>query len=150
AAAGAADKALAAIQPQAARAPVFGTLQSALEAAGVPKEEALPVVLIAGTGDDCTGDICGEAKKLHATFPNAKLTVLGVGMSEQAAANFACASKSMGGGFIAAKSHMDLDRALRQALDIAPNAKSIKAPLPVAAAPAAAPGVPSAGGTERA
>jgi hypothetical protein len=150
AAAGAADKALAAIQPQAARAPVFGTLQSALEAAGGPKDAALSAILIAGTGDDCTGDICGEAKKLHSAFPNAKLTVLGAGMSEQAAANFQCAAKAMGGGFTAVKSGTDLDRTLRQALEIAPNAKIVKAPVPAPAAapaPAPAPAVPSAGGT---
>jgi hypothetical protein len=145
-AAGAADKALAPVQPRAARAPVLGTLQSALEAAGEAKEAALPVILIAGTGDDCTGDICGEAKKLHSIFPNAKLTVLGIGMSEQAAANFECAAKSMGGGFTAVKSGTDLDRTLRQALDIAPNAKIAKAAVP---APAAAPAPAPAGTPEK-
>jgi hypothetical protein len=148
AAAGAADKALAPIQPKAARAPVFGTLQSALEAAGEPKEAASSVVIIAGTGDDCTGDICGEAKKLHSIYPNAKLAVLGAGMSEQAAANFECAAKAMSGGFAAVKSATDLERVLRQTLDIAPNAKIMKAPAPVlAAAPAQA--APPAGGTEK-
>jgi hypothetical protein len=150
-AAGAADKALAPIQPRAARAPVFGTLQSALESAGGAKDAALSAVLIAGTGDDCTGDICGEAKKLHSAFPNTKLTVLGIGMSEQAAANFECAAKSMGGGFTAVKSGTDLERTLRQALDIAPNAKIVKAPVPApAAAPAPAPAAPSSGAAEKA
>jgi hypothetical protein len=71
-------------------------------------------------------------------------------MSEQAAANFTCAAKSMGGGFTAVKSGTDLDRTLRQALDIAPNAKIVKAP---AASPAPAPAAPrekgeAAAGTE--
>jgi hypothetical protein len=146
AAAGAADKALAPIQPKAARAPVFGTLQSALEAAGGPKEAPSSVVIIAGTGDDCTGDICGEAKKLHSNYPNAKLTVLGAGMSEQAAANFECAAKAMGGGFTAVKSATDLERALRQVLDIAPNAKLAKAPAPAAGPVQVA---PPAGGADK-
>jgi hypothetical protein len=142
-AAAAVDNALAPIEPKAARAPVAATLRSALESAAGPKETAMPVIVIAGTGDDCGGDICGEAKKLHSTFPNAKLTVLGTGMSEQAAANYQCAAKAMGGAFTAVKSGTDLDRTLRQALDIAPNAKVVKAPAPAqAAAPAPAPAAP--------
>jgi hypothetical protein len=149
-AAGAADRALAPIQPKAARAPVLGTFQSALEAVGAPKDAALSAVLIAGTGDDCTGDICGEAKKLHSNYPNAKLTVLGVGMSEQAAANFECAAKATGGGFTAVKSGTDLDRTLRHTLDIAPNAKIVKAPVPApAAGPAPAPAASPAGAAEK-
>ena len=50
-------------------------------------------------------------------------------MSEQAAANFTCAAKAMGGAFTAVKSGTDLDRQLRQALEIAPNAKPAKAPV---------------------
>ncbi|MGO9172310.1 MAG: hypothetical protein ACLP7P_10140 [Rhodomicrobium sp.] len=136
-AAGALDKALSPVQPRAARAPVFGTLQAALASLGEPKDGAVSAVIIAGTGDDCTGDICSEAKRLHDVYPNAKLTVLAPGMSEQAAANFTCAAKAMGGGFTAVKSAADLTRVLRQTLDIAPNAQPVKVPVQPSAAPAA-------------
>ena len=136
-AAGAIDKALSPMQPKAARAPIFDTLHAALAALGEPKDAAASAVLIAGTGDDCTGDICSEAKRLHVTYPNAKLTVLGIGMSDQAAANFTCAAKEMGGAFTAVKSGTDLDRMLRQTLDIAPNAKPARGPGQASSAPAA-------------
>jgi hypothetical protein len=143
---GALSKALSPVQPRAARAPVFGTLQAALESAGEPKDGAISAVVIAGTGDDCLGDICGEAKNLHSAYPNAKLTVLGAGMSEQAAANYTCAAQAMGGSFSAVKSGTDLDRMLRQSLGIDPNAKPVTATLQAAAsasaAPAAAPALP--------
>ncbi|MGO8954419.1 MAG: hypothetical protein ACLPWS_15050 [Rhodomicrobium sp.] len=141
-AAGALDKALSPVQPRAARAPVFGTLQAALASQGEPKDAAVAAVIIAGTGDDCTGDICGEAKRLHDVYPNAKLTVLAAGMSEQAAANFTCAAKAMGGGFTAVKSAADLNRVLRQSLDIAPNAQPVKALV----RPSEAPGAPAGAG----
>ncbi len=123
------DKALGPLQPKAARAPAFGTLQAALESAAEPKDAAISAVLIAGTGDDCTGDICSEAKRLHPVYPNTKLTVLGAGMSEQAAANFSCAAKAMGGALTAVKSATELDRALRQSLEIASEAKPAKPPV---------------------
>ena len=126
AAAAALDKALSPVQPRAARAPVFGTLQAALAAAGEPKDAAISAVIVAGTGDDCTVGICGEAQKLHVLYPNAKLTVLGAGMSEQPAADFTCVAKAMGGGFTAVKSATDLDKLLRQSLDISPDAKPVK------------------------
>ncbi len=107
-AAAAIARALATVQPKAARAPIFATLQSALESGAEPKDAAITAVIIAGTGDDCSGDICSEAKRLHTSFPNAKLSVLGIGMSEQAAANFTCAAKAMDGGFTAVKSGTDL------------------------------------------
>lgn len=125
-AAGALDRALSPVQPKAGRAPVFSALQAALEAAGDPKDASISAVIIAGTGDDCAGDICGEAQKLHSTYPNAKLTVLGLGMSEQPAANFTCAAKAMGGGFTAVKSATDLDKLLRQTFDISADAKPAK------------------------
>ena len=134
-AASALDKVLSPVQPRAARAPVFGTLQAALASLGEPKDGAVSAVIIAGTGDDCTGDICSEAKRLHDEYPNAKLTVLAAGMSEQAAANFTCAAKAMGGGFTAVKSAADLTRVLRQTLDIAPDAQPVKAPVLPSAAP---------------
>lgn len=134
-------KALGPVQPRAARAPVFATLQAALQSAGDAKDASISAVLIAGTGDDCIGDICGEAKRLHTEYPNAKLTVLAAGMSEQAAANYTCAAKAMGGEFTAVKSATDLDRVLRQTLDIAANAKPLQmpAPAPAVSAPAPAP-----------
>jgi hypothetical protein len=137
------SKALDALQPRAARAPVFGTLQSALEAAGGPPDRAVTAVVIAGTGDDCTGDICSEAKGLHSTYPNAKLTVLGIGMTEAPAANYDCAAKAMGGAFTPVKSGSDLDRVLRQTLGIAANAPKVASAqaqqtVPPSPAPAAA------------
>ena len=123
------------MQPKAARAAVFATLQSALEADAQPKDAAITAVIVAGTGDDCSGDICGEAERLHASFPNAKLSVLGIGMSEQAAANFTCAAKAMGGAFTAVRSGTDLDRLLHQTLDISATVK----PVMASAAPRAAP-----------
>ena len=74
------DKALAALQPKAARAPAIGTLQAALKSIGSP-DKPVSAIVIAGTGDDCTGDICSVAGRLHTAYPNAKLNVLGVGMS---------------------------------------------------------------------
>ncbi len=123
------DKALTPLQPKAARAPAFGTLQTALESSAEPKDAAISAVLIAGTGDDCTGDICSEAKRLHSVYPNAKLTVLGAGMGEQAAANFSCAAKAMGGGLTAVKSAADLNRVLRQTLEISSDTKPAKPPV---------------------
>ncbi len=122
------EKALSPIQPKAARAPAFDTVQSALRALGEGKDKPASIVLIAGTGDDCVGDICSSAERLHAVYPQAKLTVLGLRMGDQAAANFACAAKAMGGGFTAVKSGADLDRTLRQALNIGPNQAPQKQP----------------------
>ncbi len=130
---GAVDKALGALQPKAARAPAMGTLQAALKSLGTPDGKPVSAVIIAGTGDDCIGDICSVAGQLHSTFPNAKLTVLGIGMSEQAAANFACAAKAMGGAFVGVKSGTDLDRNLRQALSITQASAQPKAAPPPAA-----------------
>ncbi len=129
------DRSLSSVQPRAARAPAFGTLQAALESLGEPKDAPINAVLIAGTGDDCIGDICSEAKRLHIAYPNAKLTVLAAGMGEHAAANYTCASKAMGGTFTAVKSGTDLDRVLRQTLDIGQNTKPVKAPVQASAAP---------------
>ncbi len=123
------DKTLSPLQPRAARAPAFGTLQAALESFAEPKDAAISAVLIASTGDDCIGDICSEAKRLHSVYPNAKLTVLGAGMSEQASANFTCAAKAMGGGLTAVRSAAELDRVLRQTLEISSDAKPAKPPV---------------------
>ena len=116
AAAGAVGKALGALQPRAARAPVMSTLEAALKSAASPDGKAVSAILIAGTGDDCVGDICAMAGRLHDLYPNGKLTVLGVGMSDQTAASFTCAAKAMGGAFTAIKSGADLERNLRQSL----------------------------------
>ena len=131
------DKALSPVQPKAGRAPLFGALQAALAAAaaGEPKDAPLSAVAVAGTGDDCTAAICEEAKKLHASYPNAKLSVLGIGMSEQPAANLTCAAKAMGGEFTAVKSATDLHKLLRQALGVSADAKPAK-PSPALAIPA--------------
>jgi len=120
------DKTLSPIQPRAARAPVFGTVRAALSALGDPKDQPASVILIAGTGDDCISDICSEAKRLHETYSNVKMTVLGLGMSEQAAAKYTCAAKEMGGGFTQVKSATELEKQLRQSLDIAPGAKPVR------------------------
>jgi hypothetical protein len=136
AAADAIGKALGLIQPRAARTPVLDTLQAALAALGEPKDAPVSMIIITGTGDDCIGNICITAKRLHETYPNAKLTVAGIGMSEQAAANFTCAAKAMGGAFTAVKSGSDLDRTLRRALDIDQNAKPAKGSAPSSPAPA--------------
>ncbi len=120
------DKALSPLEPRAARAPVFATLQAALKTSGEPKDTAISAVLIAGTGDDCMGDICSEARGLHSAYPNAKLTVLGAGMSEQATVNFTCAAKAMGGGLTAVRSAAELDRVLRQTLELTSDGKPAK------------------------
>ena len=120
------DKALSPVQPKAGRAPVFGTLEAALSATGEPKDAAILAVVVAGTGDDCNAAMCDEAKKLHSTYPNAKLSVLGIGMSEQPAANFTCAAKAMGGEFTAVKSATDLDKLLRQAFGVSLDGKPAK------------------------
>ncbi len=132
------DKALRPVQPKAGRAPVFGALQAALAAAGEPKDAAISAIIIAGTGDDCLSDICSNAKTLHTIYPNAKLSVLGVHMSEQPAASLTCAAKAMGGEFTAVKSASDLDKLLRQSLGISADAKPAKASMnqPAAAEPA--------------
>jgi hypothetical protein len=134
-AADAIGKALSSIQPRAARAPVLDTLQAALAGLGEPKDATISAVIIAGTGDDCIGDICSAAKRLHETYPNAKLNVAGIGMSEQAAANFTCTAKAMGGVFTAVKSGSDLDRTLRQILGVEQNAKLAKGSGPSSPAP---------------
>lgn len=123
-ASGVLDRALSPLRPRAGRAPVFETLQAALEATGEAKDASVSAVIIASTGDDCTGDICKEANRLHSIYPNAKLTVLGAGMNEQSAANFTCAAKAMGGAFSAMKSASELDKVLRQTLDIT-NVKAV-------------------------
>lgn len=133
---GAVDKAFAGLQPKAGRAPAMGTLQAALKsAASTDGKAAVSAILIAGTGDDCIGDICGMAGRLHDLYPNGKLTVLGMDMGEKAAANFTCAAKAMGGSFIAIKSGADLDRNLRQTLGVTqaagqPKAAQATPPIP--------------------
>ena len=121
------DKALSPLQPKAARAPAMDALQSALKSAGSAGGKPVSAILVAGTGDDCIGDICGAAGRLHGLYPNAKLTVLGMNMSEQAAANFTCAAKAMGGAFIGVKSGADLERHLREAMGTAQTAGQPKA-----------------------
>jgi hypothetical protein len=125
-AAGEIEKSLSPLEPRAARAPVFDTLHAALDALGDPKDAPGAAILIAGTGDDCVGDVCSEAKRLHDAFPNTKLTVLGLGTSEQVSANYSCAAKAMGGGFLPAKSGTELDKLVRQALEIPPGAKPVQ------------------------
>ncbi len=124
---GALDKALSTLQPKAARAAAMDALQAALKAAGPAKGKPVSAILVAGTGDDCIGDICGAAGRLHDLYPSAKLTVLGMNMSEQTAANFTCAAKAMGGAFIGVKSGVDLERHLREALGTAQTAGQPKA-----------------------
>ncbi len=117
------EKALSKLQPKAARAPAMDALQAALKSAGARDGKAVSAILVAGTGDDCIGDICGAAGRLHGLYPKAKLTVFGMSMGEQAAANFTCAAKAMGGGaFIGVKSGADLERNLRDALGSAQTA----------------------------
>ena len=110
------DKALSTLQPKAARAPAMDALQAALKSAGAPDGKAVSAILVAGTGDDCIGDICGAAGRLHGLYPKARLTVFGMSMGERTAANFTCAAKAMGGAFIGVKSGADLERNLREAL----------------------------------
>jgi hypothetical protein len=121
------DKALGALQPKAARAPAMDALQAALKSAAPDEGKPVSAVLVAGTGDDCIGDICGAAGRLHGLYPYAKLTVLGMSMSEQASANFTCAAKAMGGAFIGVKSGTDLERHLREAFGTAQTAAQPKA-----------------------
>ena len=116
------DKALSALQPKAARAPAMDALQAALKSAVPSEAKPVSAVLVAGTGDDCVGDVCGAAGRIHGRYPNAKLTVLGLNMSEQVAANFTCAAKTMGGAFTAVKNGADLERSLREALGAAKTA----------------------------
>ncbi len=132
AAAGAVDKAFDALSPKAARAPAMGALQAALKSAASPDGKAVSAILIAGTGDDCASDICATAARLHDLYPKGKLTVLGVDMSEKAAANFTCAAKAMGGSFTAIKSGADLERSLRQALGVGQTAKAALGITPIA------------------
>jgi hypothetical protein len=120
-------KSLAPIQPRAARAPVFGTVQSALKALDSQKDKPASVVLIAGTGDDCIPDICKAAQELHGSYPNVKLTILGMGMNEQAAAKYTCAAKAMGGSVTIIKSSSDFEKVLRQTLNIGQNSGPAKA-----------------------
>ena len=124
---GALDKALSALQPKAARAPAMYALQAALKGAAPSEAKPVSAIIVSGTGDDCIGDICGAAGRLHALYPNAKLTVLSLKMSEQAAANFTCAAKAMDGAFTAVKTGADLERSLREALGSAKNAGQPKA-----------------------
>ncbi len=131
AAVGALDKALSALQPKAARAPAMDALQAALKSAAPSEGKPVSAILIGGTGDDCMGDICAAAGRLHGLYPNAKLTVLGLNMSEQAAANFTCAAKAMGGAFTAVKTGSDLERDLREALG---SAKTAGQPKPAVGA----------------
>ena len=110
------NKALSALQPKAARAPVMETLQKALQSPALSDGKPVAATLIAGTGDDCSRDLCAAATGLHGLYPNARLTVLGLSMSEQAAASLTCAAKAMGGSFTAIKSGTELERTLREAL----------------------------------
>ena len=128
------DKAMAALQPKASRAPSLGTIEDALKSAGPSDGGPVAAVLIAGTGDDCASDVCGAARRLHDQYPNAKLTVLGLNMGEQAATNYTCAAKAMGGAFIGVKSGTDLDKNLRQVLGVSQAApQKASAPAPNAA-----------------
>ena len=149
------DKALSALQPKAARAPAMDALQAALKGAAPSEAKPVSAIVVSGTGDDCIGDICGAAGRLHGLYPNAKLTVLGLNMSEQAAANFTCAARAMDGAFTAVKTGAELERSLREALGAAKNAgqprAAVAAPVNAASAgtdsktpeqPAAAPPSP--------
>lgn len=142
------DKALSTVQPKAGRAPIFATLEAALSATGEPKDASISAVVVSGTGDDCIAAMCEGAKALHSTYPNAKLSVLGVGMSELPAANFTCAAKAMGGEFTAVKSATDLSRLLRQAFGVSPDGKPAKHSTAEATPPE--PGNPQGAGKKQA
>lgn len=131
------NKALGAVQPKAARSPAMDTLQAALKSPGLADGKPVSVTLVAGTGDDCGGDICKAAGRLHALYPNARFSVLGLNMNEQAAANFTCAAKAMGGAFTGVKSGGDLERNLRDALGIGGTASQPKTAAAVEPAPVA-------------
>jgi hypothetical protein len=137
------DGAMAALAPKASRAPALGALEAALKSPGLADGKPVLAVLIAGTGDDCVSDLCGAAGRLHGAYPNAKLTVLGLNMSEGPAAAYACAAKAMGGAFIGVKSGADLDKNLKQALSAAQAAPGQKA-APGAPASAEKPANPQA------
>jgi len=128
-------KALARIEPKAARAPSLLAVGDAIKAFGNDKQP-VAAVLIAGTGDDCAPDVCAAARALHDASPQAKLTVFGLGANEKAAAAYTCAAKAMGGSFTAVKSSADLDRALRQTLADAETEAAKAAPAGETAAPA--------------
>ena len=132
------NKALGGVQPKAARSPAMDTLQAALKSPGLADGKPVSVALVAGTGDDCGGDICAAAGRLRALYPNARFSVLGLSMNEQAAANFTCAAKAMGGAFTAVKSGSDLERNLREALGLGETASLPKTAAAVAPAPAPA------------
>jgi hypothetical protein len=112
------DKALQSLQPKAARSPILYTLRAALTADGDLASSPASALIIAGTGDDCTADICAEAEKLRTSYPKVRLTVLGLGMSDGSAAKFTCAAKALGGAFIPVKSASELEKSISQALDV--------------------------------
>jgi hypothetical protein len=120
------DAAMAALTPKASRAPALAALEAALNSPELSDGKPVSAILIAGTGDDCVSDLCAAATRLHAVRPNAKLTVFGLAMSEGAAGAYTCAAKAMGGAFIALKSGADLDKNLRQTLNIAQTAPQTK------------------------
>lgn len=128
------EKAIGALQPQAARSPTFSTVKSALTSLEPTDGKPVSIILVAGTGDDCSKDICASANELHTRYPSVKLTVLGMGMSEEATGTFGCAAKALGGSFTAIKSGTDLDRLFRQTLNIPQGAVQPKAAAPGAAA----------------
>jgi hypothetical protein len=131
------ENAMAALSPKASRAPALGALEAALKSPGLADGKPVLTILIAGTGDDCVSDLCGTATRLHGAYPNAKLMVFGLNMSEGAAGAYSCAAKAMGGAFTAAKSGADLDKNLRQALNVTQNAPQLKAAEKLAAGQAA-------------
>jgi hypothetical protein len=133
------EKALSALRPKAARAPAFGALEAALKSPGLADGKPMSAVFIGGTRDDCVKDVCAEAERLHGLYPNAKLTVLGLGMNDQAVASYTCAAKAMGGAFIAVKTGADLEKTLRQTLGVAPGAPQQKASAPATPVPGVAP-----------
>jgi hypothetical protein len=120
---------LSPLQPKAGRAPAFAALRSALKSLGNAEGQAQSAVLVAGTGDDCSANICASARELKGLYPNAKLDVIGIGMSQTAVDAYTCAAKAMGGSFTAAKNSGDLDRVLRQVLNATEDKGSLeKAP----------------------
>ncbi len=97
---------LAPLTPQAARAPALATVQSAVQSLG-PDQPAASVILLTGSGDDCTGDICSAAAAIHNQHPSVTLDIVGLGLTESVTANFNCAAAAMGGSLRNVKSARD-------------------------------------------
>ncbi|MCC6983724.1 MAG: VWA domain-containing protein [Bauldia sp.] len=108
--------------------PIGAALEAAAEAVDYTENKATLVLVTDAVGDACTVEFCSTVEALERAGADLTIHVLGLGLSQEARARFACVSEGTGGRYFAANE----GAALAAALNLAVTPKPPPPPLPVA------------------